>query len=372
MIPKYLSIIRAAVAPRIRPTGYKLRGRKNLLLGMTGFLALAAPIGFGLAPPSAELRSASAASRLPTAASQVGDTAATSPKFEVASIKPNKSGGKQMFFSIMNPPNDGRFYATGPTLKMLLRMAYNVQDSQILGGPSWIDHERFDIQAKADSSVNEELKKLSPDQAKLVKQRMLQNLLADRFKLTLRHETKTLPVYALVVAKRGPKLQESKDSGMAPIGGGGPGGPKGPMMRVHFGRGEQEVASRDVQMSFLAQMLSQRLGRTVLDKTGLKGRYSFTLKWSADVNHGQMIGGPGPVGGLGPGGAGAGEATGAAGSGQPMAGTPPGSPDSSGSSDSSGPSIFTAIQQQLGLRLKPAKGPVEVLVVDRVEQPSAN
>jgi bla regulator protein BlaR1 len=306
-------------------------------------------------------------------ASQTQDTAMAKAKFEVASIKPHKFSDLRKdgaFFSIVGRTNDGRFYATGSTLRMLIQLAYDVQDSQIVGGPSWIDHERWDIQAKADSSVNAELRKLSPDQGRLVKEQMLQNLLADRFKLTLHRETKQLPVYALVVAKHGPKLEESKDSGSAPIGGGGPGGPKGPLIRVRFGEGEQEVASRDVRMSFLAQLLSGRLARTVLDKTGLKGRYSFKLKWVADVNQGQMMGGPASVGAPEAGGvAGAGAGGGA---GQSASAEMPSALNSSESSDFSGPSIFTAIQQQLGLKLKPENGPVEVLVVDRVEPPTPN
>ncbi len=103
-------------------------------------------------------------------------------------------------------------------------------------------------------------------------------------------------------------------------------------------------------------MLAQPLGRMVVDKTGLKGNYSFTLKWTPDVSRGQMFGGPGP-GAAGPGG---------------NAQSTPGMPPAPGSSDSSGPSIFTAVQQQLGLKLKPEKGPVEVLVIDHVEPPTPN
>lgn len=331
----------------------------------------------GLLPDWITIARAKASASQTLVSSQALNAVLTNAKFEVASIKPDKPsdrGKNQMFFSIVGRPNDGRFYATGPTLRMLIRLAYDVQDSQIVGGPSWINHSRFDIQAKADSSVNAELRKLTPDQARLVKEHMLQDLLRERFKLTLHRETRTMPIYALVVAKNGPKLQVSKMANAVPP-------PRGkgrfppeelkaaaagaPMIQVRFGGAEQEMTSQGTATRFLAEVLSQQLGRTVVDETGLNGRYDFTLKWTPDIGRGQMPGVGGPPG------PGFGGDTLAAGTGQPVAGMPPsGSGDAS--SDSSGPSIFTALPQQLGLRLKPGKGPVEVLVIDRVEQPSEN
>jgi bla regulator protein blaR1 len=318
----------------------------------------------GLIPDWIEIAHARASAPLSTASSQA-QNATSAPKFEVASIKPHKSSDRRkngMYFSMMAQPNDGRFYATGPTLRLLIQLAYDVQDSQIVGGPSWINRDRFDIQAKADSSVDAKLRRLSPDQARLAKEHMLQSLLADRFKLTLRRETRNMPIYALVVAKNGPKLQESKVNNAAPRGRGSPGAPGGPMIRVRFGGAEQEITSQAAAMTFLAHVLSPQLGRTVVDKTGLSGRYDFTLKWTPDIGRGQMVAGPGP-GGPAPGGVGGG---------QSMAGMPPAAGASDSSSDSSEPSIFTALQQQLGLKLKPEKGPVEVLVIDHVEPPTPN
>jgi bla regulator protein blaR1 len=338
-------------------------------LGVSTILFLVLLGAGGLVPDWIAIARAKTSAPLSTALSEARDATTAAPKFEVASIKPHKSSDLRknpMFFSIIGRPNDGRFYATGTTLRMLIRLAYDVQDSQMLGGPSWINRDRFDIQAKADSSVDAELRKLAPDQARPLKEHMLQSLLADRFKLTLHRETRTMPIYALVVAKNGPKLQESKITGVAPRGHERAGGPGGPMMRVRFGGAEQEMTSQGAAITFLAQVLSQQLGRTVVDKTGLTGRYDFTLKWTADMSHGQILGGPPPAGGPE-----FGASTAAAGSGQSMAGPPPG-PGSSDSADTSGPSIFTAIQQQLGLRLKPEKGPVEVLVIDHVERPTGN
>ncbi len=294
------------------------------------------------------------------ASPQAGTSRTATAKFEVASIKRHKPSGPRMMFRIMNSPNDGRFYATGPTVKMLLRMAYDVQDSQILEGPNWIDSERFDIQAKADSAVDAELRKLSPDQAKLVKEHMLQALLADRFGLKLHHETKELPVYALVVAKNGPKLEKAKDQTSGPADKGRPGGPglnRGVQMRV--GGGEWHLNFQDSPIPFFVTILSQSLGRTFVDKTGLEGRYNFRLHWAGG---GMMMGGPGPGMMAGPG------AVGSAGTGgnAPLSMPEPAKPDISE------PSIFTALHEQLGLKLKPEKGHVQVLVIDHIHQPTAN
>jgi len=222
-------------------------------------------------------------------------------------------------------------------------LAYDVQDSQIIGGPDWISSERFNIQAKADSATDAELKKLNPLEAKLVKEHMLQDLLANRFKLKLSHETKQLPVYALEVAKNGPKLEETKGVAAGP-GGEGPErpglvrpGPGQAGVRMRSNGGEQQVDFEDSPVSMLVRVLSQSLGRTVVDKTGLKGHYNFKLHWASDMGR-MLMGGPGPGGpGQMPGGN-AGSSTGTA--------LPPAP---------SGPSIFTAIQEQLGLKLKPEK-----------------
>ncbi|HTV54534.1 MAG TPA: M56 family metallopeptidase [Terriglobia bacterium] len=336
-------------------------------LGVSAILLFMLLAAGGLVPDWITVAHAKAMPPQSTALSTSQETMSAALKFEVASIKPHKPGDRRkngMFFSIMSRPNDSRFYATGPTLRMLIRLAYDIQDSQIVGGPSWINHDRFDIQAKGDASADAELEKLPLDEARLMKEHMLQNLLRDRFGLTAHRETRTLPIYALVIAKNGPKLQVSKIGHALPPPRGTvkAGAPGGPLIRVRFGAGEQEITSQGTAITFLAQVLSQQLGRTVVDKTGLQGRYDFTLKWTADIGRGQMVGGPGP-GGPGPG---------AGGGGQSMAGMPPAAGSSDSSSDSSGPSVFTAVQQQLGLRLKPEKGPVEVLVIDHVEQPSAN
>ncbi|MGH9430278.1 MAG: TIGR03435 family protein [Terriglobia bacterium] len=342
--------------------GVKLDLQKKLLLVVAALLAIVVPIGLGLAngkPGQAN----------PPQATASPQTAGATPKFEVASIKPDKSSGPKMMFRITNPPKDGRFYSTGPTLRMLIRMAYDIQDSQIEGGPSWINSERFDIQAEANSAVNAELSKLPVPQALALKRRMIQSLLADRFNLKVHHETKELPMYALVVAKHGPKIKAAQAADSAPIVQAADSGPTGPgghvagrrgiMFRAGPG-GASAMSFQEASLSDLAQVLSQQLGRTVVDETGLKGLYSFTLKFTGEGGPrgamkfgpegggGQVAVGPVPGGGEGPG--------------KPVVASP----------DSSAPSLFTALQQTLGLKLKSEKGPVDVLVIDQVEQPSAN
>lgn len=331
--------------------GLKLSFRKKFLLGAAALLAVAVPIAYGLANGPQQAGS----SETSAATGQV-------PAFEVASVKPGKPemvGRHTAFIRMMDPPNDGRFYATGPTLRMLLRAAYDVQDSQIEGGPSWMDTEGFDIQAKADDSVNARLRKLSPAEGLALKHRMLQALFTDRFKLTIKHETKNLPVYALVAAKNGPKIQPSKDDAS------GPQGVRGGTMFSDRPGALAQVRFQGASMSSVAQALGQQLGRIVIDKTGLTGKYDFTLKFAADPAYmPRMMGPKGPGPGPGPGPSAGPIEGGAAGSGENAPGMAPGAPETSG------PSIFTAIQQQLGLKLESQKGPVEILVIEHAEKPS--
>jgi uncharacterized protein (TIGR03435 family) len=146
----------------------------------------------------------------------------------------------------------------------------------------------------------------------------LQTLLADRFQLRLRRETKELPVYALVAGKNGPKLREADEQGA-----------------MSLGRGR--ITARKASMERLAENLGNQLGRTVVDRTGLEGNFAFELEWTPDP-------------------------------GQPLDLLDP----SPAPADPSGPSIFTALQEQLGLKLEPQKDPVEILIIDHVEKPSEN
>jgi bla regulator protein blaR1 len=294
--------------------GSSLDLNKKLLLIAGGLIAVATPIVFGLlnaTPTRAE--------------SQAGNTTTKLPVFEVASIKPNKSGEPNV--RLMFTPNG--FSATNAPLGEVIRLAYQVQEFQMSGGPPWINSERYDIEAKVDSSVAEKLNQLDMDQHRL----LLRPLLEDRFQLKVHQETKELPIYALVVAKNGPKLHAAKPDDTYPEGIKGPDGVGHPgLMRM----GPGGITAQGLPMATIARLLSQQLGRTIVDKTGLTGNYDVNLKWTPDNGPGSMMG-----------------------------------PDSKPTPDS-GPSIFTAIQEQLGLKLESQKGPVEVLVIDRVERPSAN
>ena len=243
--------------------------------------------------------------------------AATPPVFEAATVKLNKSGSS----SSQSNWDQGRYTATNIALKNLMNYsAYGIPEPRILGGPKWLDSERFDIEAKVDGPAAEQMRTLSREQRKLQMQAMFQQLLADRFKLSVHWETRELPVYALVVAKSGPKLTAATkpDSGTSSSNG------------QFMARG---MTLAEISQS-LTQELARELGRVIIDKTGIAGRYDITLKWTPDADGA--------------------------------------SPDKGTEDTSSGPSIFTALQEQLGLKLESTKGPVQVLVIDHIEMPSEN
>ena len=265
-----------------------------------------------------------------------GQAPAPPATFEVASIKPSSGDEHRIGFQFL--PGGG-LRTTGASLKMLITFAYDVRDFQVSGGPAWITSERYDILAKAESgSANDapaDPRNLNDVQFKtareLVGQR-LQALLAERFKLVIHRETKEQPVYALVVAKNGPKLTASDaQSGNR-------------NRRMMMGRGV--INAQGMDLSMLANTLSNQLGRPVVDRTGLTGHYDFKLEYTPDP--GQA--GGGPFGGAPP---------------PPGVQAPP-------PPDPNGPSIFTALQEQLGLRLESTKGPVEMIVIDSVEKASEN
>lgn len=244
--------------------------------------------------------------------------------FSVAAIKPSnpESRGWRLEFT-----PDG-FSARNVPLRKVIQEAYGIYDEERLsGGSDRIEAEKFDIEAKIDEASGVDFKNISLSQ----RRSMLQALLADRFKLSIHHELKELPVYALVIAKKGPKLQRAA-SDVNSFG-----GIKGyDGLITHSGRGSLEVKS--FSMSDLAQDLRYSAGRIVVDKTGLTGRYDFSLRWSPTSDSASATG--------------------------QSANTQP--------SDSSDPPIFTALQEQLGLKLEPIKYPLDAIVIDHVELPSEN
>jgi len=253
---------------------------------------------------------------------------ATAPlTFEVASIKPSAPDAQGSGIQFM--PGGG-LRMTNITLKQMITFAYGVQDFQVLGGPGWINSERYDVLAKPETSSDAgdapmNAGKMTDEQFRTAQERMrarLQPLLAERFQLASHRETKEQPVYALVVGKGGSKLRVTKGG-----------------RRIGMTRGK--ITSEGEPLPFLAQLLSNLLGRPVLDQTGLKGDFDFELNWTPE---------PGQLGG-------------------PMK---PLAAEASPPPEENGPSLFTAIQEQLGLRLESTKGPVETIVIDRAERASEN
>jgi bla regulator protein blaR1 len=242
----------------------------------------------------------------------------TPTAFTVASIKPNKSDDDRF---MLRPLPGGGLAATGVTLKMLIMFAYEVAAYQISGAPTWIGAERWDIEAKTEGVQG----RLPPKQFAV----LLKGLLEDRFQLTTHRKTKKLPVYALLAIKTGPKLKphasDTKES--KPL--------------VQFGNGSATFT--DSSVAALAGQLTLNLGRPVIDRTDIKGSYDFTLEWTPAPDEG----GPQAIG-------------------LPPRAEPP------RPADSNGPSLFSALQEQLGLKLKSTKGRVEILFIDHVERPSEN
>ena len=324
----------------------RLTLRKKLLLASAATVVLALPIAVGLL---------SAAQR--STEPQPGTK--TQPlTFEAASIKPSAPGTRGPMLQ-MSP--GGRIRTSGMTPRFLIEIAYDVKDSQIEGGPSWINSERYDIEAKPEDSVAATLDQLPPEQRKQKLGEMMQSLLRDRFKLVLGHETKELPVYMLVAAKNGPKLKPSdfkppepplaSEAGhFSPPPPPPPGGPR--MQGGLMMRGPGHLESTGAEMPMLVNALSMITHKLVIDKTGLSGRYDFTLNWTPDESQLRPGGPEGPGGPGGPGGLGG-------------LGAPP-------PADSNGPDLFTAIREQLGLKLEAQKAPVDVLVIQHVEKPSEN
>jgi len=262
---------------------------------------------------------------------------AAGPTYEVASVKPNTSNSGMIRF--MGPPQSATFTATNATLQILITLAYQVKPFQIEGANGWIASDRFDISAKPpEGSVTREQSWM-----------MLQALLEDRFKLAVHRTTKEVPIYALTAAKGGLKIKPaSEDTCFKMVPGGPPPPPPGPGGRPvipcgGFFMGPNTLQGGGISMSQLADGLTNILGRPVIDKSGFAGAFDVRLEFSRE--------GTQPMG--------------AAGFGTP--GAPPVTLP-----DNNGPTIFTALQEQLGLKLESQKGPADLLVIDHAEKPSEN
>lgn len=260
---------------------------------------------------------------------------ASSPQhaFDVATIKPSDA---------KNPPPESinvlpnRFQATGMTLKELIKVAWDLNygaNDQITGGPPWVSSTRYDLDAKEDAALAAEIAKLPQQQQGVEVRAMLRDLITQRFRLQIHHETRQLAVYQLAVAKGGPKLMPATEMATSSR----PADPSAtqdkPRRWIRFaGVGQLEGFAADTSTLITVLSMQPEIGgRLVLDKTGLTGNYDFTLKWTPDIFL-----------------------------------------SANQSAANAGPSLFTALQEELGLRLDSAKAPVDRIVIDQVSPPSAN
>ena len=254
--------------------------------------------------------------------------------FDVSSVKPNKEGGPS---SVRITPG-GMLTVTNNNLRNIIRNAWNITNDQIAGGPDWLDSERFDITAKASVPFKQEEGRA-----------MLQGLLAERFALKTHMETRELPVYLLVLARKdgalGPQMKKADIDCAALFAAVTAGGkmperlPNGNMpcgLNVRGNGGQGVVTGNGVAMEALARNLVGGVGRIVVDKTGLPGYYDLSMTFAQDSLP-----------------------------------TAPAAP-AAAAPDGAAPSLFTAMQEQLGLKLEPGRAPVQVLVIDRLERPTAD
>jgi uncharacterized protein (TIGR03435 family) len=304
--------------------GELLGAGRKLLLATAVIATIAVPIAIGMLT-APRLRAQSLASN------------AESPAFEVASVKPNKAGdpGRRMLM----PQPGGRLTAANVAAAELIRFAYELPDFQIVGGPDWLNSDRFDVVAKAEGDPPVAQKRL-----------MLRRLLAERFKLTVHTETRELPIYAMVMARNdgriGPRLRRTEadcagaDQSTLDRGIGPPSKSPGPCGFFGFAPGTDMpsgrggLAFRGLTMPALAKILVPMVRRSVTDKTGLTGYFDAEFDFMAEL---------------------------------PPPPPPPGLPNPWTSEFGT---VFTVLPEQLGLKLDSRRGPVEVLVIDRAEPPT--
>ncbi len=248
--------------------------------------------------------------------------------FEAASIKPASRNSECANGSVIGPMTGGGLRVECLPLRSILTWAYEVQDFQISGGPSWMKSDLWEIRAKAEAPETAQegplqYEKMSDAQRSRYMETVrgrLKALLAERFQLAIHRETREQTVYSLALAKSGPKLKEAADQSSAGL--------------IRRGRGL--IIGKGAAIESLASFLAIDVARPVTNNTGLTAHYDFELKWTPDSPAGADADGK------------------------------------AAPTDVAGPTVFTALEEQLGLRLESRKGPMEMLIVDRVEKPSAN
>jgi len=241
----------------------------------------------------------------------------TVPQFDVISVKPDKTDSGMTRLGLT--PNG--FNADNVGIHMLLLEGYQLNEDQLIGEPAWIKTDRFDIQAKVAGPDVEALSRLSFNQ----RRSMFKQILVEQFHLTTHTEIRQLPVYLLTVAKGGVKFKVHVPD---------PAHPERENGQGSFSVSSNKIVTQGTTMAYFLAFLAQAAGRTFVDKTGLTGTYDITLRWTPDDAPPPLLNGaPDP--------------------------NPP-------------PDIFTAIQEQLGLKLESSKGSVPVLVIDHIERPTPN
>ena len=294
------------------------------------FAATVCVVGFGLAGTH-------------PLSSQILHATAPLPSFEVATIKPQApftftmhapAGGEKVISQMVftgpsapngKPPSPTDRVSLHVTPAMLIAMAYNLQlpsEGRIVGGPDWLKSDNYEIQAKIPDALFADMQKMPPAKSREQRLLMEQSLLATRFNLKVHFETRDMPVYALVAAKGGPKLTPAKDGEQENIS-------------VSGDAGGSELKASAAKLDDLVRLLQMQpdiSGRMLINQTELSGTYNFALKWGREQASGSDNGTPA----------------------------------------SDAPSFFTALQEQLGLRLVPTKAPVEVIVIDHIDHPTEN
>jgi uncharacterized protein (TIGR03435 family) len=315
--------------------GRRLHMTGRLLLAGAALIVLGGPIGIGLLDVAAQQQ--------PVAKPQV-EVAGATERFDVTTIRLNKTG---QGFEGQNF-RSGRFSATGVTLQNLITFAYDLQAFEIFGGPNWAAGDRFDVAA----TMQPPPAGSDPRDGPRRNRRLVRALLAERFNLAVHEERREMPVYSLVMARPDRKLGERLRPFVGECGDPGKLGPppeiatfgmptsdpsKGPQWCIAFTR-VGRLSAQGTAISDLTTILARlpAVGRRVIDRTGLTGLFDFDLEWTP------LVTGP------------------------PAPGVPDDRPSDAG------PTIFTALQEQLGLRLESTKETMPVLVIDRVNQPSPN
>lgn len=228
------------------------------------------------------------------------------PAFEVASVKLNTLNTRGFIGFVPAGKGFRGFKSTSARLKVLVMFAYGIADRQVSGGPGWVESDGFDIDARAEKPTSDEQIRL-----------MLQTLLADRFQLKVRRETKEEPVYALLVEKNSPNLVPHDDDGTPPV--------------LRRGEKPTQWVLTNLPISRLVLMLEGETGRTVLDKTGLEGNFDFKLDYLSNLTKGSRE-----------------------------------------DPEATGQSVFKALREQIGLKLESQRGPSQHVTIEHAEKPSGN